>query len=280
MTEGFGFKDFGRALAHPFKFKISLVVGAIMFMIFTIAQSAASFGSFFLLGGAIISFMLANMLAFGVLANTIENFSQGKLGADFMPKFDDFNLWDDVVHPFFLAIGVYISSFGAFFLVIVIGILLIVNSVSSSPGQAENLKQQTVPPLMIDQQKTLSQSDEVKKLLENAQKEAIEKRALTEKGLSDLDSGQQLYGRRRVCRDRKYDSGKPQSPTRIGGRKNAGNPRKRIRRDDLEFYEDRHSDINSRVRNISLGRILYAGGVRGGGLHALIYGGGQSAGRH
>ena len=70
-----------------------------------------------MLAGAIVCFMCANMLSFGVLANVVENFSQGKIGGNFMPSFDDFSIWDDVVHPFFVfddsgkkAIGVAIEK--------------------------------------------------------------------------------------------------------------------------------------------------------------------------
>ncbi len=56
--------------------------------------------------------MLANTLTFGILANTVENFSNGKISSDFMPRFDDFSAWDDVIHPFLLSIGVYVISFG------------------------------------------------------------------------------------------------------------------------------------------------------------------------
>lgn len=64
---------------------------------------------------AIICLMLANMLVFGCLANTVDNFSQGKAGKNFMPDFDDFNLWDDVIQPFFLSLAVYAVSFGLVF---------------------------------------------------------------------------------------------------------------------------------------------------------------------
>ena len=48
-----------------------------------------------------------------------------------MPSFDDFNLWDDVVHPFFLYIGVIISSFGPFIATMMIGMYLVMNAASS-----------------------------------------------------------------------------------------------------------------------------------------------------
>jgi hypothetical protein len=119
ISKGFGFEDFFNALAYPFKFRVSLIAGAIMFMFFQLGQSAAAMGmSIFLMGAAICCWMLSNMLTFGILANTVENFSQGKINLNFMPDFDDFSLWDDVVHPFFLSLGTYLVSFGLLFIFI------------------------------------------------------------------------------------------------------------------------------------------------------------------
>ncbi|HSK70105.1 MAG TPA: B-box zinc finger protein, partial [Pyrinomonadaceae bacterium] len=175
--EGFGFSDFGRALAHPFKYKTSLFVGAIMFMFFTLGQSASALGGFFMVGASLFCLMSANMLTFGVLANTVENFSQGKLETNFMPDFDDFSLWDDMVHPFFLSIGVYISSFGPLILTVIIGAFLMVSAVSSEmksiPFQpAENMKIRQEQKQFLTGEKLKNQSEEVKRLLErkNAEK--------------------------------------------------------------------------------------------------------------
>ncbi|MBV9242677.1 MAG: hypothetical protein JO314_11775, partial [Acidobacteria bacterium] len=155
VSEGFGFGDFASALAYPFKFKISLFFGALLFAFFSVGQGAASFGGAFMLGAAIMCFMCANMLSFGVLANVVESFSQGKIGGNFMPSFDDFNLWDDVVHPFFLSIGVYISSFGPLIACFIVAVFVLAGAVKPSassispevaaaPGQiqqGQNLKQ-------------------------------------------------------------------------------------------------------------------------------------------
>lgn len=121
MNEGFGVADFGRAIAYPFKFKVSLIFGAILFMLFNLGQSASGMGSFMMLAAVIICFMLSNMLTFGIMANTVENFSQGKIGGNFMPSFDEFSLWDDMVHPFFLSLATYIVSFGLTIAIIVGG---------------------------------------------------------------------------------------------------------------------------------------------------------------
>jgi hypothetical protein len=136
MAEGFGFDDFGKALAYPFKFKTSLIAGAIMFMFATLGQSAAGVGGIFMIAAAIFCWMLSNMLTFGVLANTVNNMTQGRLDENFMPSFDDFNLWDDVVHPFFLSIAAYISSFGLVIVVVICAVWWTWNSAAAQHGEA------------------------------------------------------------------------------------------------------------------------------------------------
>jgi hypothetical protein len=130
MNEGFGIRDFGRAFVYPFKFKVSLFFGAFLFMLFTLGQSASGSGSFMMLAPVIICFMMSNMLSFGILANTVENFSHGKVGGNFMPSFDEFSLWDDMIHPFFLSLGTYIVSFGLLFVIIVGSTWIMWDSVS------------------------------------------------------------------------------------------------------------------------------------------------------
>ena len=140
ISEGFGFVDFGRALAYPFKYKVSLFFGALLFMFFSIGQQASSLGGRWLISGAIISGMLANMLTFGILSNTVENLLQERLHQNFMPNFDDFGIWDDVVHPFFLSLGVYLSSFGAFILLIIVMFFFFANSI-----KPDTIASSTVP---------------------------------------------------------------------------------------------------------------------------------------
>ena len=149
ISKGFGFDDFFNALAYPFKFKTSLIVGAIMFMFFSLGQGAASMGNIFLTGAGLISLMLSNTLTFGVLANTVENFAQGKVGGNFMPSFDDFSLWDDVVHPFFLSIGVYLVSFGLVIVTIIVIIVWGLNQISN--GITESYNPQKAPIVRNDE---------------------------------------------------------------------------------------------------------------------------------
>jgi hypothetical protein len=98
FSKGFGFEDFGQALAYPFKYPLSLILGALFF-------SVLSFGGLF---GA----LFANMILFGSISQTIGNIARGKLDANFLPDFEDFSIWDDVIHPWFLGVGVSLISWG------------------------------------------------------------------------------------------------------------------------------------------------------------------------
>jgi hypothetical protein len=134
LAQGFGFDDFGKAFAYPFKFKFSLVAGAIMFMLFTLGQSSSGVGGTFMLAASGFCMMLANMLTFGVLAHTVENMSQGKLEENFMPSFDDFNILDDVLHPFFLSIGANIVAFGLLIAIFIGGLWYMSNQAVENHG--------------------------------------------------------------------------------------------------------------------------------------------------
>jgi uncharacterized membrane protein YphA (DoxX/SURF4 family) len=79
-----------------------------------------------------------------------------------MPSFEDFNRWDDVIHPFFLSIGAYLTSFGPFILVLIIGSYLVVSSVDS---QMESFRQdvERIPGThYYDTKRTVDQSEQVK----------------------------------------------------------------------------------------------------------------------
>lgn len=166
-NEGFGAADLTRALAHPFKYKTSLFFGALMFAFFTVGQTAAAIGGIVMLGAALFCLLGANMLTFGVLANTIEKFSAGKLDANFMPDFEDFSIWDDVVHPFFLSLGAYFSSFGPFILVCIVGVYLIFSSMTAQAGAMRNEIDKVPGTPGFDSRKAVEQSARVKEITEN-----------------------------------------------------------------------------------------------------------------
>ncbi len=165
-SEAFGFADLGRAFAYPFRFKSSLLFGGFLFMLFSFGQSASAIGGIVLVAASLVCMMLANMIVFGVRAHVIDNFTQGSLDVDFMPSFEDFSLWDDVVHPFFLYIGAMISSFGPFFLVAAIGAYLIFSAASE---QMDKFKQElaSVPGTQFyAPDRTAEQSKEVREVLD------------------------------------------------------------------------------------------------------------------
>lgn len=164
-TEPFGFADLGRAFAYPFRFKPSLIFGGLMFMLFSFGQSASSIGGIIFIAASIFCAMLANMLVFGIRANVIDNFTQGRLDADFMPTFDDFSLWGDVIHPFFLYIGAVIASFGAFFLVAVIGAYLIFSAASEQMKKFNEELTRVPGTQHYAPDRTAEQSNEVRELL-------------------------------------------------------------------------------------------------------------------
>ncbi|MBK6751353.1 MAG: hypothetical protein IPG67_15490 [Acidobacteria bacterium] len=162
-------------MGYPFKFKSSLIMGAVMYAIFAIGQGSMGFGGIFMLGSGLMCMLMANTLTFGVLANTVENFSQGKIGLNFMPSFDDFSLWDDVVHPFFLSIGVYVVSFGPLIAVFLFAVFMIVGNVSKEMNPMQEDAAKTVVPDLPYASKAANQSQQVKELL-NKQAEIQNKR--------------------------------------------------------------------------------------------------------
>jgi hypothetical protein len=170
VNSGFGFGDFATAIIYPFKFKASLIFGALMFMFFSLGRMASSFGGIYMIVASIFSIMLANMLAFGVLSNTIDSFAHGKIGVNFMPSFDDFELWDDVIHPFFLSIGVYISAFGPFIAVFILGSYLVMSSASSDANAIKANLEQTPGTPYYSARDTIDQSEQVKGVLANSER--------------------------------------------------------------------------------------------------------------
>jgi hypothetical protein len=136
--EGFGLVDFGRALVYPLKFRVSFFFGAVFYLVVSVGEHASSLGGRWLISGSIMCWMLANMLTFGILAQTVENMLQGKTGQNFMPGFDDFTLWDDVIHPLFLSVSTYLVSFGAFATLCLIMAYLVVSSATSDLDALKN----------------------------------------------------------------------------------------------------------------------------------------------
>jgi len=186
MSGGFGFGDFINALAYPFRFKVSLLLGGVIYSFFSIGAGAAGFGSIFLIGAAVMCYMLANTLTFGIMANTVENFTHGNVESDFMPAFDDFSIWDDVVHPFFLSIGVWISSFGPLILVATIALFVALNSVTNPVKSVQEDAARTVTAPLAYAEVAAKQSQEVRELLNKHNENQKRRIAEFERGEEDM----------------------------------------------------------------------------------------------
>ncbi|MEP7212397.1 MAG: hypothetical protein ABI791_04945 [Acidobacteriota bacterium] len=171
LSEGFGFGDFANAISHPFRFKFSLFAGALMFAFFSLGQSASVIGGIEMIVASVFCVMLANMLTFGILANTADNFSRGDCGENFMPAFEEFSVWDDVIHPFVLSVGAYISAFGAFAIVALIGLYLVSSSVDSKMTSLQAELEKIPGTQFYTAKDTVKQSDEVRNVLAESQQQ-------------------------------------------------------------------------------------------------------------
>jgi hypothetical protein len=175
IAEGFGFADFVKALSHPLRFKFSLIVGAIMFTAFSVGRSSSVIGGIEMIVASTFCSLLGNMLTFGVLANTLDNFSRGDLDENFMPAFEDFSMGDDVVHPFVLSAGAYISSFGAFAVVALIGFYMVSSAVDSKMNTLQADIEKIPGTQFYTAKDTVKQSDEVRNLLAETQSQNAER---------------------------------------------------------------------------------------------------------
>jgi hypothetical protein len=171
LAEGFGMADFGRALAYPFKFKISYLFGAVMFAFFSYGQSAASMGGFMLTVASIFCLMGTNMLTFGILSNTVDNFSQGKIGGNFMPAFDGFSIWEDVLHPFFMSIAVYIVSFGLLAVLIIGAVWYFMGSLVTAADKLQETSVSTILPGSQGDLNSAKQVPQIKQFREQLNKQ-------------------------------------------------------------------------------------------------------------
>jgi hypothetical protein len=105
-TTPFGFEDLGRAVKYPFQHVIALLFGGLLY-------------GFLLLAG-MPGFICALVLLYGCVAIVINHVAHGRLDRSFMPDFSEFNLWDDLVVRVFLAIGIFLVTWGPTALLILI----------------------------------------------------------------------------------------------------------------------------------------------------------------
>ena len=133
-TTPFGFEDFARAVKYPFQHVIALLFGGLMY-------------GFLLLAG-MPGFICALVLLYGCIAIVINHVAHGRLDRNFMPDFSEFNLWDDLVVRVFLAIGIFLVTWGPTVLIVLIflfGVLRTPPMAAFAPHESEPAYSQVQP---------------------------------------------------------------------------------------------------------------------------------------
>lgn len=118
QAAGFGFAEFGKSLAYPFKNIFSLIGMSVFYA--------------FLLFGGFKGQLVAWGVLFGCMSHVISQFAWGRTTRGFLPEFDTFSFYDDVVRPLFLSIGIFIITLGPM-LVLIIAVWFGFFSGSDSP---------------------------------------------------------------------------------------------------------------------------------------------------
>ena len=101
QSSGFGMEDFARAIRYPLQHKSALLTGALIYAFLLMAGFRGS--------------LVAWMIMFGCISHVISQVAWGRLHRSFMPDLSAFSLWDDLVLPIFLGLGIMIVSWGPVF---------------------------------------------------------------------------------------------------------------------------------------------------------------------
>src|SRR5882724_1208068 len=126
QNSGFGVDDFVRAIRYPFQHKVALFSGAFIYGLLLL-------GGF---RGSVIAFVIM----FGCMSHVISQVAWGRLNHSFMPDFSEFDMWEDLVKPIFLGVGITIVTWGP---VIVLLVALLFGVLKAGPGVAPLLAGQT-----------------------------------------------------------------------------------------------------------------------------------------
>lgn len=98
QSSGFGMEDFVRAVRYPLQHKFALFTGALIYGLLMLAGFRGS--------------IVAWMIMFGCISHVISQVAWGRLNRSFMPDFSSFSLWDDLVVPAFLGVGIMVVTWG------------------------------------------------------------------------------------------------------------------------------------------------------------------------
>ena len=98
QSSGFGMEDFVRAIKYPLNHKSALITGALIYAFLMMAGFRGS--------------VVAWMIMFGCISHVISQVAWGRLHRSFMPDLSSFSMWDDLVLPVFLGLGIMIVTWG------------------------------------------------------------------------------------------------------------------------------------------------------------------------
>ena len=98
QSSGFGMEDFVSAIRYPLQHKFALFSGALIYACVLLAGFRGS--------------LVAWVIMFGCISHVISQVAWGRLNRSFMPDWGSFSLWDDLIVPLFLGLGIMIVSWG------------------------------------------------------------------------------------------------------------------------------------------------------------------------
>ena len=121
QSSGFGLGDFVQAICYPLQHKVALLGGALVYAALLLAGFHGN--------------VVAWVILFGCMSHVISHVAWGRFHRNFMPDFSEFSLWDDLVVPVFLGVGIIIVSWGPL-IVLVFALLFGVLSGGTSEAAA------------------------------------------------------------------------------------------------------------------------------------------------
>ena len=160
QSSGFGMEDFVRAIRYPFQHKFALLTGALIY-------GALMFAGF--RGGIVAWVVLLGA------SHVISQVAWGRLNRSFMPDFSSFSLWDDLVVPVFLGIGIMIVTWGpviALVFALMFGVLNGRGAEAASPVHGDEASQ----PISQEELAALTDPNADPKKLEEANRKLQETR--------------------------------------------------------------------------------------------------------
>ncbi|HLL73155.1 MAG TPA: hypothetical protein VK363_17085 [Pyrinomonadaceae bacterium] len=123
-TSGFGIGDFAQAIRYPFRNTIGLVGMSVLYALLLLAGWRGQ--------------LIAYVVLFGCISLVIKQVAWGRLDRSFLPDFSAFSLWDDLVMPCLLGVGVTIVTIGPAIVLVVALLFGWLSGASSNSSRPHN----------------------------------------------------------------------------------------------------------------------------------------------